>query len=86
MKGSSRAPEVNIGIGHLWLDIALYVVASYAVRVESKANFADEPSRNRFQLWRDLGAEHVALPSQIGRTTFGLGHLKDYFEEVYVGF
>ena len=59
VKGSARPPEVNTGIGHLWLDFAADGVSFIGARVESKANIADEPSRSRHGTLASLGAVFV---------------------------
>lgn len=56
LKGGSGAPEVNIAVGQLWLDLATDVVGLHAARVESKANVADGPSRGDFSEVHRLGA------------------------------
>ena len=65
MKGSANHPEVNTGIGMLWLDFAVDDVSFFGARVESKANISDEPSRDKFDTLARLGAEYVPprLPS-----------------------
>ena len=59
LKGSSRHPEMNMGIGKLWLEMACRQIACFAAHVESKANIADGPSRNDFTLLRNLNALHL---------------------------
>ena len=59
LKGGSGAPEVNMAVGHLWLDLAAYAVDLHVARVESKANISDGPSRDDFEEIARLGARYV---------------------------
>ena len=59
LRGSSRAPEVNIAVGHLWLEVAACCIAPYFGRVESKANLADGPTRADMANLQQLGASFV---------------------------
>jgi hypothetical protein len=59
LKGGSGAPEVNMAVGHLWLDLAACTVGLHVARVESKANVADGPSRDEFSELDRLGATYV---------------------------
>ena len=59
LKGSSRHPEMNMGVGKFWLDMAQFQIACYVGRVESSANIADGPSRNEFELLTALSAVYV---------------------------
>ena len=65
IKGSSIAADLNQAIGSLWLDIARLQIGLHAVRVESKANIADGPTRGFLSLLGELGASFVPpkLPS-----------------------
>ena len=59
LKGSSRAPEVNIAVGHLWLALAQQSVGLHVARVESGANVSDGPTREEFGDLQRLGAVWV---------------------------
>ena len=59
VKGRGSNPEVNIGIGRLWMEFASRHVAPQFVRVESKANLADGPTRNNFVHLETLDAVFV---------------------------
>ena len=52
----ASAGDLNAICGHLWLDIVKANAALNIVRVESKANIADGPTRDRFQLLEELGS------------------------------
>ena len=60
LNATSRAPEVNIGVGNFWLYLADRNIFNYSARVESKANISDEPSRFIFDNLRHLGPQIVA--------------------------
>jgi len=59
IRGSCAAIDLNQAIGQLWLDIAELQVGLHAVRVESKANIADGPTREFLELLSELGATFV---------------------------
>ena len=59
IRGSCMAADLNQAIGNLWLDIARLQVGLHAVRVESKANIADGPTREFLSLLGELGASFV---------------------------
>ena len=59
IRGSCAAADLNQAIGQVWLDIADMQVGLHAVRVESKANIADGPTREFLSLLGELGAEFV---------------------------
>ena len=59
IKGSCMAADLNQSIGNLWLDIARLQIGLHAVRVESKANIADGPTREFLDLLGELGASFV---------------------------
>ena len=65
IRGSCVATDLNQAIGNLWLDIARLQIGLHAVRVESKANIADGPTREFLSLLGELGASFVPpkLPS-----------------------
>ena len=70
LKGSAKInQELNIAIGKMWLDCAKNNMALHFLRVESKANVADDPSRGRFDILVDLGAKRVEpiLPEWFGQ-------------------
>ena len=56
LKASSRAPEVTVMIARLWLLMADWDTTYVAGRVESKANVADGPTRDRWELLEHLKA------------------------------
>ena len=56
VKGSSDGPEINLCVGRLWLHIAFLCCEVVFVRVESKANVADGPTRDDLTLLQDLSA------------------------------
>ena len=59
IRGSCMAADLNQAIGSLWLDIARLQIGLHAVRVESKANIADGPTREFLGLLGELGASFV---------------------------
>ena len=59
IKGSCMAADLNQSIGNLWLDIARLQIGLHTVRVESKANIADGPTREFLGLLGELGASFV---------------------------
>ena len=59
IKGSSKAPEVNLLVGRVWLHAAKWAWAPIWARVESEANIADGPSRRDFVMVGRLGAVWV---------------------------
>ena len=56
LKGGCRAEDANFIIGRVWLWLAQEQIAIEIWRVESKANVADDPSRDQFQWLRRVGA------------------------------
>ena len=56
IKGSSAAPEANLLVGKMWLDLACNRIAFRALRVDSKANIADGPTRDDFKALHKLNA------------------------------
>ena len=56
LRGSSKAPEVNILTGKIWLHPAEWSWAPVWARVESAANIADGPSRHDFTQVESLEA------------------------------
>ena len=56
LKASSRAPEVTMMIAKLWLQMVDWDTVYVAGRVESKANLADGPTRDRWELLQHLQA------------------------------
>ena len=59
IKGSARPPEVNLAIGKSLLDMAMLHNALFVARMESKANVADGPSRDCYNLVTKLRARFV---------------------------
>jgi hypothetical protein len=59
-KGSSRNPEVALGIAKLWETFTSRNVAWFGIRVASKSNVADGPTRNDFAYMDLLKAKFVA--------------------------
>ena len=59
IRGSCMAADLNQAIGNVWLDIARLQIGLHAVRVESKANIADGPTREFLALLGELGASFV---------------------------
>ena len=59
VRGSCSAPEANLAIGRAWLDLAETGVGLHMVRVESKANVADGPTREGSTTLEFLGASYV---------------------------
>ena len=60
LKGSAKSnSELNLAIGRFWLDLANNRVAPFFLRVESKANIADAPSRDSTEELERLGAVRV---------------------------
>ena len=56
LKGGCRAEDENLIIGRVWLWLAHEQIAIEIWRVESKANVANDPSRDQFQWLRKAGA------------------------------
>ena len=56
MKGSSDGPEINLCVGRMWLQLASLCCEIVFVRVESKANIADGPTRYDLTLLHALSA------------------------------
>ena len=52
LKGSGLSPEANSIIGALWFELALRDVGCFCGRVESLANLADGPTREKLE-WVD---------------------------------
>ena len=46
LRGSSRLPEINFGMGMVWQDMATRDISLLLGRVESNSNIADGPSRD----------------------------------------
>ena len=72
--GSGGGPEVNLAVGHFWIECASSHMGWYGARMESKANIADGPTRNEFGALHALGAEWVvpklpALATNLWRIT-----------------
>ena len=59
LRGSCAAADLNQAIGRIWLDIAKLQVGLYVVRVESRANIADGPTREYLDLLYELDAVFV---------------------------
>ena len=59
ISGRAGVEDLNMGIGKLWLMIADAGISLHVVRVESKANIADGPSRGHLELLEDLSAVFV---------------------------
>ena len=59
LKGASRAPEMCIAAGHIWLKSVALETAMWFGRVESKANLADGPTRCDLRVLEELGAFEV---------------------------
>jgi len=64
-RGASVCPESSAMVGVLWMLAARERIGLYIVRVESKANIADAPSRGELSPMRELEAHFVTpqLPS-----------------------
>ena len=60
INGRGGAEDLNLAVGAVWLDLARMQVALHVVRVESAANIADGPSRDRFEDVVGRGAELVS--------------------------
>ena len=61
LRGTGGPPEVTMLVGGFWLAMAQLSAATYAARVESKANIADAPTRDDIPVLQSLGA--VECPS-----------------------
>ena len=61
INGSSTAPEMNMIVGDIWLQVAKEHISLDVYRVESAANISDGPTRASFELMEALGAEFVEL-------------------------
>ena len=55
LNAMSRNPETNFMAGELWLRAAAVDMRLFCWRVESKANIADGPTRNYFELVDRIG-------------------------------
>jgi hypothetical protein len=71
--GSSRAPETNKFVAMFWFECARLNIAVVFYRVESKANVADGPTRDRWDDLIALGA-HWVEPK-----------LPDFLEDIWAG-
>ena len=65
MRGSSSLPEINIAVGKLHFVNASLNRGVWTIRVESKANIADGPTRDDFTFINECGAAwcHPRLPA-----------------------
>ena len=61
LKGTSRATEVNMMCGRLWLEMAKWEVGLHLLRVSSKSNPSDGPSRGNYELAEELKMTRVAV-------------------------
>ena len=59
LRGGWSVADINQSVGHCWLDIARNRMGFHAARVESKANIADEPTRDDFTFVRSVRAVWV---------------------------
>jgi len=59
LKASGGTPECNAAVGKFWQEMAVAAAAFTVWRVESHANIADGPSRQKFDELRQLGALQV---------------------------
>ena len=57
--GRAGAGDLNTGVGKTWLEVAGQGISLHLVRVESKANVADGPSRDDLT-FLEMQAEFVA--------------------------
>ncbi len=57
--GGGHCPEVHLALGQFWLALAKLGIDLYAVRVESKANIADGPTRQFLSNLEELEAEFL---------------------------
>ena len=48
LKGSAGAEDMNCAVAQVWLDFAAYDISVHLLRVESRANIADGPTRDHF--------------------------------------
>ena len=58
-KGSSRLPEISLGVGRFWLDMPCRSLSYCSARVESHANLADGPTRDHFEILQRLEAQEL---------------------------
>ena len=65
VKGSCTALDMNQAIGYVWLQVAELNLGLLGLRVESKANIADGPTREYLDLLNERGAQYCvpALPN-----------------------
>ena len=70
LRGSSRLPEVNFGVGMTWQDMAARDISLLLGRVESYPNIADGPSRDDLSHVLALQAKFVepVYPAWVLRT------------------
>ena len=68
MRGSSRCVETNQMIGRTWYEAMRKRIGLHLLKVQSKANIADLPSRQDFALLKLMGAKEIEprLPSWLG--------------------
>ena len=57
---AAAAGDLNVVTGKLWMEIVVRCISVNMVRVESKANIADGPTRDRFELLQELQSQFVA--------------------------
>ena len=70
LRGSSRLPEINFGVGMTWQDMAARDIPLLLGRVESYPNIADGPSRDDLSHVLALQAKFVepVYPAWVLRT------------------
>ena len=57
---AAAAGDLNVVTGQIWMEIVVRSISVNMVRVESKANCADGPTRDRFELLQKLQPQYVA--------------------------
>ena len=59
VKGSGSAADHNLAIARIWLNFAAAGIAPWFLKVETKCNVADGPTRDTFEDVRRLSAQYV---------------------------
>ena len=67
LSGRAGADDLNYAVGQAWLDMTSMGISMTGTRVESKANVADGPTRDYFEILVNKGATFVEprLPSWV---------------------
>ena len=73
VSGRAGAADMNLSIGQTWLQAAAIGAGIHFVRVESKSNLADRPTRDQFDILNKLGAREA--PPKWPAWVYELSHM-----------